>query len=182
MWAVFHDDEVVEKITKKHFDNAIHAAILSINAQLQRPYDLASSHRTSDYREILWATADSESMIRNTDHIFKSYLRIHEQLYGNSPPAEHRPLPRNKFSSRLSNLKKPNYGQIVENHVNRRSLLSYRENILRGYVALKALEAGIELRGDVPDEPKAFTVTARERREFAVGKDWTPKVKFRGEN
>ena len=148
---------------------------------MQRPYDLATLHRTNDYREILWATADSESMIRYTESMFKSYLRIHKQLYGSNPDPDLRPLPRDKFLARIANLKKRNYGNILENPSDRRGLYSYRENILRGFVAMKALEAGIELQGDVPDEPKVPATVGKERRQYSAGKDWTPNVKFRGE-
>ncbi len=181
LWSAFHDESVVDEINNDHFINAIEDAILSINAQLQRPYDLATQHRTNDYREILWATADSESMIRYTDGMFKSYLRIHQQLYGSNPDPDSRPLPRDKFMTRVLNLKKQNYGNIIENPSERRGLYSYRENILRGFVAMKALEAGIELQGDVPDEPKVPTVIGKEKRRYSARKDWAPHVKFRGE-
>lgn len=159
---------------------ALEKAISSIGAHLQSPYDSATLHRTNDYREILWATADSESTLRFIEGMFKSYLRIHKQIYGINPKTEDRPLSRENFSARLGNLKKESYGGVLENVPNKRGLYSYRENILRGFVAMKALELGIELHGDVPDEPKPIAM-AKETRQSYVGKDFTPKVKFRGE-
>ena len=112
--------------------------------------------------------------------MFKSYLRIHKQLYGSNPNKENRPLPRKNFSSRLLNLKKAEFGGILENSSNKKGVYSYRENILRGFIAMKALESGVELQGDVPDEPKPI-IWAKETRQPLVGKDFTPNIKFRGE-
>lgn len=78
-------------------------------------------------------------------------------------------------------MKKPEYGAILENVLNRKGYYSYRENILRGYVAMKALESNVELIGDVPDAPKPIAFI-KQTRQYSVGQDYTPRnVKFRGE-
>ena len=181
LWCAFNNEETVHHIDFSLFDEALEKAINSISAHLQRPYNAASLHRTSDYKEILWATADSENTIRYIDGMFKSYLRINEQIYGNPPPDDNRPLSRDKFTARLMNLKKKTYGNIIENVSGRKGIYTYRENILRGYVAMKAQEYGIELHGDVQDEPKKPTALGKETRQHSAGKDFTPRVKFRGE-
>lgn len=181
LWAAFDSEEEVEYIDFKLFGIALEKAISSISAHLQVPYDSATLHRTNDYREILWATADSESTIRYIDGMFNSYLRINKQLYGHDPIEENRPLSRQNFTARLGSLKRKEYGEILENPLNRKGLYSYRENILRGYVAMRALESGVELQGDVPDEPKRPTAWGKETRRYSAGKDYTPKIKFRGE-
>lgn len=181
LWAAFDSDSEVENIGFDIFTVALEKAISSISAHLQMPYDSATLHRTNDYREILWATADSESTIRYIDSMFISYLRINKQLYGSNPCEENRPLSRQKFTARLGNLKKKDYGEVLENPLERKGLYSYRENILRGYVAMRALESGVELQGDVPDEPKRPTAWGKATSRYSAGKDYTPKVKFRGE-
>jgi len=181
LWCAFDHGQVIKKIGFDLFDEALEKAINSISAHLQMPYDSASLHRTNDYKEILWATADSENTIRYIDGMYASYLRINQQLYGNMPTEEDRPLPRNKFTTRLSNLRKKEYGQILEHVAGRKGLYTYRENILRGFVAMKALDSGVELQGDVPDEPKRPTALGKETRQNYAGKDFTQKVKFRGE-
>lgn len=181
LWCAFDCERMVRKVGFDLFDEALEKAINSISAHLQMPYDAATLHRINDYKEILWATADSENTIRYIDGMYASYLRVNHQLYGNDPGEQDRPLSRSKFTSRLSNLRKKEYGLILENVAERKGLYSYRENILRGFVAMKALESGIELQGDVPDEPKKPTVLGREVSHNYAGKDYTPKVKFRGE-
>ena len=182
LWCAFHSEKEIHNIDFDFFDEALEKAILSISAHLQRPYDSASLHRTRDYKEILWATADSENTIRYIDGMYASYLRINEQLYGTNPKEEDRPLPRNNFTTRLAKLKKTEFGHILENVSGRKGLYTYRENILRGFVAMKALESGVELQGDIPDEPKMPTATGRENKSSYAGKDFVPKVKFRGED
>jgi hypothetical protein len=113
--------------------------------------------------------------------MFSSYIRINEALHGQDPESHKRPLTRDSFVRKLGQFKKPEYGQILENVGGRKGLYSYRENILRGFVAMKALESGVELLGDVPDEPKRPTALSQNKRQFAAHKDFTPKVKFRGE-
>ena len=181
LWCAYESIECIQLITFNLFDEALEKAINSISAHLQIPYDAASLHRTTDYRDILWATADSENTIRYIDGMYSSYLRINKQLYGKHPNEDERPLPRNKFTSRLSNFKKFEFGCILENVAERKGLYTYKENILRGFVAMKALEAGIELRGDVPDEPKKPSAIGKSTKQNYAGKDFTPKIKLRGE-
>lgn len=180
LWSAFNAENEISNIDTNLFKQALEKAISSIGAHLQIPYDQATHHRTSDYREILWATADSESTLRYIDGMFASYLRIHKQIYGNTPNKEELPLSRRNFTARLGNLKKQNYGAVLENVSNKKGLYSYRENILRGFVAMKALKFGIELQGDVPDEPKPI-IRAKETRQNFANRDFTPNIKFRGE-
>jgi len=182
LWCAFESVEVIRCIDFELFDDAIEKAINSISAHLYGPYNAASMHRTHDYKEILWATADSENTIRYIDGMYSSYLRINTELYGSNPSENNRPLPRTKFTARLSNFKKKSFGSILESVADRKGIYTYRENILRGFVAMKALESGIELRGDIPDEPKKPTALGKETRSgYAGKKNFTAHIKFRGE-
>lgn len=181
LWIAFNDDQLISHLDLKLFEEALKDAIISIGAHLKRPYEQATSHRAPDYTEILWATSDSEDTIRYSDAIFSSYLRIHEKIHGKNPPPEFLPLPQATFQIKLRDLKKKQYGAIIETALDRKGLYTYRENILRGFIAMKAQESGVELQGDVPDAPKAPTALARAKRITSAGKDNTPRVRFRGE-
>tara|TARA_R100000322_G_scaffold170228_1_gene144762 strand:+ start:3608 stop:4678 length:1071 start_codon:yes stop_codon:yes gene_type:complete len=82
LWCAFNSEEPIHSLGHDLYNRALQDSIDSIEAQLQRPYKAATLHRNPDFREVVWATADSESLIRTTDNIFKSYLRVHEQLFG----------------------------------------------------------------------------------------------------
>ncbi len=154
LWSVFKDSEKISTINQKHFEDAINRSIIGISGRLERPYNLAVLHQTHDHLLVLWATADSESVIRYTDSIFKSYLRINELLFGFEPLEEYRPIGKKQFKKILVKFKQKEFGEILELKEGREEMYSYRENLLRGYIALKAQSSGIALQGDVADEPK----------------------------
>jgi uncharacterized protein len=186
LWSAFKDEDIVRKIEKKHFDDAVIRSIIGISGRLQRPYDLATLHKTHDHLLVLWATADSENTIRYTKSIFKSYIRINEEVFGKEPAEEHRPASLEEFKKILKKFKGKEYGEVLELVEGRDQMYSYKENLLRGFVALKAQESGIELKGDVPDEPLIPTAMAREKffgraKYSAYYADPATKIKFRSE-
>jgi uncharacterized protein len=186
LWAAFKDEEIVKKLQVKHFDLAIARSIVGISGRLQKPYDSAVLHKTNDYLLALWATADSENTIRYVDSIFKSYLRINKQIFGIDPEDENKPVGLQQFKKILKKFMTKDYGEILELVEGREEMYSYRENLLRGFVALKAQEAGIELQGDMPDEPKIPTAMASSRfsgraKLSAYSADPSKHVKFRSE-
>lgn len=182
LWQAFNSDVTITELDDSLFRPALTEAIAGISAQLQRPYTAATAHRSADYRDVVWATADSESDFRSVEAMWKSYLRIHQAIYGESPSAENRPFDKSAFTARISALKKKSFGEILQPYMDRRGIYAYRENILRGFVAMKALEANVELQGDVPDEPKMPTAKAKVTKGQAALADWTPRgIKFRGE-
>ncbi|MBK5355050.1 ATP-binding protein [Pseudomonas sp. TH41] len=181
LWIAFNEDHPVSHLDMKLFEQALRDAISSIGAHLKRPYEQATAHRSPDYTEILWATSDSEDTIRYSESIFLSYIRIHEKIHGKNPPPEYLPLPQPNFLVKLRDLKKKPYGEIIENAMDRKGLYTYRENILRGFIAMKALEGGVELQGNIPDAPKIPTALAKAKRINSAGKDNSPQVRFRGE-
>ena len=86
----------------------------------------------------LWAAADHADFIRHLNDIYESYLRIIEER-------SKVPLPRDKFNSRLRNLKSKSCGNILELHKGRKGWYQFRENIVRGYVRLFAESLGVPL-------------------------------------
>lgn len=181
LWSAFSREEVIEHVSLEIFDEAMKKAISSINMQLQTKYDQATIRKSFDYTEILWACADSESSPRMVDGIFNSYLRINIQLYGRNPTEKKMPLSRENFRTKLGMFKQEKFGSILENPTSKAGYYAFKENILKGYIAMRAYELGVELQGDVPDEPKAPTALARNRRPGAAPKDNSFGVKFRGE-
>jgi len=140
LWLAFNEERKVALLSSELFDEALKDAIISIGAHLKRPYEQATAHRSPDYTEILWATSDSEDTIRHSEAIFSSYLRTHEKVHGRNPPPESLPLPQANFQAKLRDLKKKQYRSIIETALDRKGLYTYRENILRGFIAMKALE------------------------------------------
>lgn len=187
LWSAFKEEEEVKKLQFHHFEDAVNRSIVGVSGRLQRPYELAVLHDTHDHLLALWATADSESFIRYFDNIFNSYLRINAELFGKNPEPENRPLDKKAFKKIINKFKSKKYGEILELVEGREGIFSYKENLLRGYVALKAIESGIELKGDEPDEPKIPTAMAKAKFSGKYGKmsaypsDPAKFVKFRHE-
>lgn len=187
LWSVFKDEQEVRRIERVHFEAAIKRSIVGISGRLQKPYDSAVLHKNHDYLLALWATADSEDTVRYSDNIFKSYLRINQQIFGVEPSDAEKPLEPAQFKKILKKFLSKDCGEVLELVEGREHMYSYRENLLRGFVALKAQEAGLELQGDTPDEPRIPTAMAKSRFSGAPGRvsvyalDPSKHVKFRSE-
>ena len=187
LWAAFKDINVINSIEDYHYNAAINRSIVGISGRLQLPYEKATLDKSHDYLLAIWATADSEDFIRYSENIFKSYLRINEMIFGNSPEGDEKPMNQKEFNKILNKFKSKSYGEILEQVEGRRGLYSYKENLLRGYVALKAMDAGIELKGDEPDQPKISSAMAREKFTGKFGfksaypGDPALKIRFRNE-
>jgi uncharacterized protein len=138
-WALFNDPYQRSEPTQEHYHEAVNSAVLSIEQYLKAAYDAATMKATSDYEEVLWAIADDPALIRTIDNIYQSYETIMGQL-------EEQPMIREEFVGRLQSLKSGACGQILTS--NRRTFYRFRENILRGYVRLRAEDQGLELARD----------------------------------
>lgn len=138
-WALFRDPHARAEPTQEHYNEAVNAAVLSIEQHLKSAYDAATMKATDDYEEVLWAMADHPELVRSIDSIFDSYLEIMRKL-------EEPPQDRHAFVGRLQSLKSASCGHILTS--NRRTFYRFRENILRGYVRLRAEDQGLELARD----------------------------------
>ena len=187
LWTAYKHEEVITNIDMDIFQSGLSAAIDNISDHLAYTYDKATLGKSDDYTEILWATADSGVEIMYSRPIFDSYVAVNQEIHGAAPPEDKKPLPYNKFMTRLRNLKSENYGRILENYPGRKGMHIYRENILKGFIRMKAYEVGIELKGETHDSPKAITAMAKSRvvkgrNPFASKPiDPTRGVTFRGE-
>jgi len=139
LWAAFDCEYPVTKIDDAIYTEGLKQAIESCVVSLRRSYDVATmKHANSeDYEHALWAVADGGMIKKQVSDIYAdSYLRICREL-------KRAPLPKEKFYQRLNRLKKPQHGSILD--ANKQGWYEFEENILRGYVRLRAERAGIRI-------------------------------------
>jgi hypothetical protein len=111
---------------------------------LKTTYEKAVMKDLPDYKEVLWAMADHADLIRNTESIYSSYVQLFADANGN--PQDSTSLDRSIVVSRLNTLKRSACGSILASA--RRGWYQFHENIMRGYVRLRAEEEGRELALD----------------------------------
>ena len=96
------------------------------------------TRNTEDYQEALWALADSTTDQRQLTEMYRSsYIPIMFER------PNRKALPKDKFNQRLLALKKDTHGRIVVGYG--AGWFSFRENIVRGYVRLKAESENVKL-------------------------------------
>jgi hypothetical protein len=141
LWEVFVDPKECKRVDPQHYTDAINAAVTAIEPHLRQIYEHATRKYTDGYEEVLWAVADDKELSRRSTDIFNSYLRIMRLR----DKAE---LPRDKFNQKMNSLKKASAGEILKG--SRAGWYEFSENIVRGYVRLRAAQQGIELEVDHP--------------------------------
>lgn len=142
-YAMFDDEIDVSKCERHHFDVALTEALQKAEPSLRRIYQMATekSKNKTDYEEALWALADRTATRRQIKEIYESsYLRISDER------KNAKPLSREKLNSRLLTLRTDSHANVLVGHGS--GWFSFRENVVRGYVRLKAESEGMEL---VPD-------------------------------
>ena len=144
LWSVFDDPQPVTQIGRSHFRAGITGALERTEAILRSQYERAvqKTKNTEDYEETLWAMADTSGYRRQLTEIYdSSYQRIMRSRTGRKA------LPKNLFNQRLLSLRKEGHGRAIIGHG--AGWFSFRENILRGYVRLRAEERDVELGKDI---------------------------------
>jgi uncharacterized protein len=139
-WSMFDDAEPVATSGPAHFKAGIEGALQRTEAALRAQYDKAThkTRNTADYEEALWALADSTSDRRQVTDIYgTSYAWISAKRTGRKK------LAREALNQRYLSLRKESHGRIVVGHGS--GWFSFRENIMRGYVRLRAASQGIDL-------------------------------------
>ncbi|HLI12816.1 MAG TPA: ATP-binding protein [Alphaproteobacteria bacterium] len=153
LWQVFEYQHPLKKTAAADFVAAIKEAANDVEAHLKAIYETATLKYRNDYEEVLWAVADYHELKRRSSDIFESYLRIMKKR-GTTP------LSREKFNGRMNQLKKPAHASVLKG--NRQGWYEFSENVLRGYVRLRAEEQGISLGIDHPMLPRAVAASARD--------------------
>ena len=144
LWSVFDDPAVISSIDRNHFRTGIKGAIERSDVVLRAQYQKAvqKTRNTLDYQEALWALADSTSDRRQvTDIHATSYRRIMERR------GSRQALPRDAFNQRLLSLRKEGHGRVVVGHGS--GWFGFRENMMRGYVRLRAEDEDVILGRDM---------------------------------
>lgn len=142
-WEAFDDPLPVRQIGVEHYGAGIRAAIEESQTSLKQAYEIATqkNKNSEDYEEVLWAVADGGLLRRQVTDIYeKSYLPIMEAR------TNRKALPKEAFYQRLNRLKKDTHGCIVTG--NRQGWYGFRENVVRGYVRLRAEKAGVQIGVD----------------------------------
>jgi Cdc6-like AAA superfamily ATPase len=138
-WKMFDDPEVVSVSDASHFKAGIEGALQRTEAILRAQYEKATqkTRNTADYEESLWALADSTSDRRQISEVYEtSYSRILAKR-GRVR------LARDTLNQRYLSLRKESHGRIVVGFGS--GWFAFRENIMRGYVRLRAEHEGIDL-------------------------------------
>ena len=138
MWSMFDDAEPVSQCAQRHFEEGVHLAVQEAETTLKIIYDTAVQKYSDDYEEVLWALADHHLLRRQTTEIYdKSYLRIMSER------PDRKKLTKPQFSARLNNLKTGRHGEIIIGKG--AGWYEFKENIVRGYVRLRAENDGMHL-------------------------------------
>lgn len=138
LWILFEKRESVAKVTWDDYYAALDKAIVGIAAELARPYEMAVNQRSQDYEEVLWSTSADEWQGAYLSDMHRQYVNIMSQIEGKEP------LSYEKYSSRIRNLLKPEYGEILKKG-QKQGYYHYREKMLRGYIRMQAEANRIEI-------------------------------------
>jgi uncharacterized protein len=142
-WAIYDDPEAVTVVGQRHFRAGIKGALERSDALLRAQYDKATqkTKNTDDYEEALWAMADTTSDRRQLQEIYdSSYTRIMMKRIGRTA------RPKEIVNQLLLSLRKESHGRIIIGHGS--GWFSFRENIMRGYVRLRAEDKKVSLGRD----------------------------------
>lgn len=140
LWNMFDDDAEAKACTQAHFNEGVKQAVSEAQPTLKAIYDKATQKYSDDYEEVLWALADQHLMRRQTSDIYeRSYLRIMEERRSLNRVILTKPL----FSQRLNSLKGERHGEIIVG--TGAGWYEFRENIVRGFVRLRAESLGVSI-------------------------------------
>lgn len=138
LWAMFDDEEIVDQCQQRHFTQGVNSAVAEAETSLKAIYDRATQKYSDTYQEVLWAVADRHTLRRQTTEIYdKSYIPIMDAR------APQNTLSKRVFSDRLNKLKTARHGEILV--PKGAGWYEFRENIVRGYVRLRAEKEGVHL-------------------------------------
>lgn len=144
LWNMFQENPSSDVASPELFERSVQQAVEDAEPMLRDCYDAATKkYANEDYHEVLW----SVSAVR----VFpKKWTEIYEKYYKGIVRVG-RPdgmLTAEQFYSRLNKLTKKSHGEILKTNEN--GWYAFRENVVRSYVRLRAVEAKIELDVDLP--------------------------------
>ena len=137
IWRAFDDDVEISEMPLEHFGSGVDAAVTHAMALLREAYEIATKKYSDSYEEVLWALVDRPTLTRQSANIYnESYLPI-------VAACGRKRLDIKIFYNRLNALKSNSHGNILNSP--RRGWFEFSENMVRGYVKLKAAERRIDL-------------------------------------
>lgn len=143
LWNMFDDPKPVGTCSREHFRAGVHEAVEETVTTSKSIYDKATQKHSDDYQEVLWALADDHVLRRQTTAVYEqSYQRIMSERPGRKK------LTKEQFSGRLNNLKTSSHGEIIVG--TGAGWYEFRENIVRGYVRLRAENEGVTIGIEAP--------------------------------
>lgn len=142
LWQVFSDEAPCSTITWDHFYGGLNAAVQQTNIELKRPYEKAVLHRSDEFEDIVWSTADGDEMLRPLCEMYASFSRIITKR------EDRQSLDQRKYSEAIRKLKSSAYGAVLAQVPGRIGWYTYREKMLRGYVRMQAEVNKVELNGE----------------------------------
>jgi uncharacterized protein len=170
-WQMFKNEGVCTVPTIDHFRAAVAEAVVGIEQHLKRTYEQAVMKDAPGYEQVLWAMADHADLIRNIESIYDSYVRLFDE-----EDSDDVVLDRPTVVARLNALKTTSCGQMLASE--RKKWYHFRENIMRGYVRLRAEEQGYELALDYSGASNSGTALiwrprgARRTRKDTRRREW----------
>lgn len=147
-WAVY-EARTGGKATPTLFQEAMTEAASAMDMKLRGPWERATQKYEEASATILFAVADGHEFKKRSSAIFSDYERIMKEL-------KRTPLEREKFNARMHRLKQNSSDFILTG--TRAGWYEFTEKMIRGYVRLKAEQAGVPLN---PDHPAAATLLRR---------------------
>ena len=163
LWLLFDKPYQVKRVEWEDYQEAIDLAIDTIHTELSRPYEKAINQRSNDYEEVVWSTIVAEDIIgQYIKKMYEQYTAIMRQLENKEA------LSLEKFSTRIRNLSKDDYGPILTLGL-KKGLYVYKEKMLRGYVRLRAEQKNIELvvlAAEISDLKNKTQATAKSDKAY----------------
>ena len=138
-WEMFYFEHVVRHSTQDLYELAIRQAVVGSETRLKQVYDKATLSDNDIYELALWAAADHGDLQRNIRSVYDSYCRLSART-GSST------LPYTDFINYLGKLKLRSHGMILKTF--RSGWVEFTENIVRGYVRLRAEDSGCPLESE----------------------------------
>jgi uncharacterized protein len=119
---------------------AIAGALQRVEPALRVQYEKAirKTRNTADYEEALWALADSTSDRRQITEIYES---SYKWIMLKRP--NRRMLERDQLNQRYLSMRKESHGHILAWYGS--GWFAFRENIMRGYVRMRAEAQGLDV-------------------------------------
>ncbi len=137
-WAIYDDPCLMDHCESPHFSTGVRGAVSNVQTSLRFVYDKATQKYSDDYQEVLWAVSDHVILRRQVSEIYdQSYLRIMKAR------PQRKTLRKEQFYNRMNALKTPRHGAILI--AKGAGWYEFRENVVRGYVRLRAEDQGIKL-------------------------------------